>query len=118
MSKCVICGQECSDRADTCGPACRKAKSRQSVTQSVTIPKCDKRSVTHRTHYPTGQLYPGDAGYPLGLCGHCRQPTDSINLTCCLPCSMAGKGKVAEAVKAELGIGKYCQDTTRYGVCG
>ena len=41
------------------------------------------------------------------ICGHCGEPTLSYSMTCCLACSMAGKGPVSDQVKRELGIGQY-----------
>ena len=54
---------------------------------------------------------PGDPDYPPsgGICGHCQEPTPSINMTCCPACSMAGKGRVTEDRKKELEIGKYAK---------
>ena len=79
MNECRVCGKEISDRATTCGTACRVKLSRQSVTsvtdQSVTTPGNVTPNVT-----PAGSVTPLDmsalvedwAG-PDCQCGHCSQ---------------------------------------------
>lgn len=62
MANCEVCGAEYeSKRADSryCGPACRKAASRLSVTLSVTNAKCDKPLSVGRRCGPI----PGDPDY-------------------------------------------------------
>lgn len=44
MNTCVICGKPISDKATTCGPNCRKTKSRREKRERVT--KCDVTPVT------------------------------------------------------------------------
>ena len=79
MNECKVCGKEISDRATTCGTACRVKLSRQSVTsvtdQSVTTPGNETPNVT-----PAGSVTPLDMADLVEdlagdncQCGHCSQ---------------------------------------------
>ena len=55
---------------------------------------------THEAHAPVRTV---------PICGHCLEPVPIAAMTCCQACSTAGKGRVSESRKAELGIGHHHQ---------
>ena len=78
MSTCIVCGNECGDKAKTCSDKCRKAASRgvtlpvdASVTNRCDITSvtsgCDKPSVTYATRTNPDQLNYGEPLTKAGL---------------------------------------------------